>query len=120
MIGCNGVHGAVGEPREQRFTVFSCGQRRIHLKFRIVLNVFVDQREMVRRDFASDGQPARLRPAHLLQRGLRGKMCDMQARPGELCELQVARDANGFRCRRHPAQAKPRGSHTLPHDRPGS
>ena len=82
MIGCNGVHRAVGEPREQRFAVFPSGQRWIHLEPRIVLHVFVDQSEMMRGDFTTDAQPARLGPANLLERGLCGEMCDMQARAG--------------------------------------
>jgi len=58
VVGGDGIHGAVGESCEQRFAVLPRCQRRIHLEPRIVAHVFVDQREMMRRDFACDAQPA--------------------------------------------------------------
>ena len=43
MVGGDGVHGAVGEPFDQRRAIFGGGQRRIHLEVRVVDHVFVAQ-----------------------------------------------------------------------------
>src|SRR5712692_5175458 len=48
----------------------------------VVLDVFVDEREMMRSDLAGDAQAALLGPANLFERSFRGKMRDVQARAG--------------------------------------
>ncbi len=73
VIGGDGVDGAVGEALNEGFAVFARGQRWIHLEARIVGDILVDQREVVRRDFAGDMQAIVLGEAHLVERAFGGK-----------------------------------------------
>jgi len=75
---------------EQRFAVLPRRQWRIHLEPRIVPHVFVDQREMMRRDFACDAQPACFGPANLFERRFRGRCAMCRRAPLSLGELHVA------------------------------
>ena len=54
VVGCNRIHRAVRQRDHDRLAISRRTQRRIHLEIRVVLaNVFVDQREVMRSDFAS-------------------------------------------------------------------
>ncbi len=82
VVGGDGVNGAVREAGDERVAVFSRSERRIHLVARVVLNVFVGERKMVRRHFASNAQALRFGGAHEFQRRARRKVRDMQATTG--------------------------------------
>jgi len=92
------------KPSEQRFAIFARRQRRIHLEFRIVLHVLVDQREMMRRDFAGDAQPARFRPANLSSDALAERCATCSRAPVNSRAATSRADADGFRRRWHPSQ----------------
>ena len=52
VVGGDRVDASVREAGDQRVAILARGKRRIHLVARIVANVFVGQREVVRRHFA--------------------------------------------------------------------
>src|ERR1700733_5693426 len=81
VVGGDGVDGAVGERNQNRFAVGGGAQRRVHLEVGVVFaDVFIDQSEVVRRDFAGDAGVGALAAAHGLERVGSGKMRDVQAR----------------------------------------
>ena len=55
MVRGDGIDGAVGQAFEKRLAVFTRTERRIHLEARIIGDVFVDESEVVRRNFTRDG-----------------------------------------------------------------
>ena len=74
VVGGDRVDAAVGEACDQRVAVVARGQRRIHFVMRVVADVFVGQREMVRRDFAGDAKvPSSSRTARI--RASRARTC---------------------------------------------
>ena len=77
VIGGDGVDGAVGEARDQGFAIFAGGERRIHFVAGVVLHVFIDQREMMRRDFASDVAARAAWPNGLVRAKLCAERCAM-------------------------------------------
>ena len=83
-------------------------KRRVHLAVGVVFSdIFVNQREVVRRDFAGDAGFGALAAAHSLEGVGSGKMSDVQARFANLLrERDVAVDDGGFGSRRHGAQAE--------------
>ena len=60
VVGGDGVHGAVGQRDQNRFTVRGRTQWRVHLEIRVVLaHILVEQREVVRRHFTVTRQVTR-------------------------------------------------------------
>ena len=80
------------------------------------MDVFIDEREMVRSDFAGDAEAALFGRTDLIERGLGGEVSDVEAGAGELDELNVASDADGFGGGGHAAEAETRGSDAFAHD----
>ena len=120
VVGGDGVHGAVGEAGDERGAIGARGERRIHFVIRVVADVFVAEREMVRRDFAGD--------AHALFFGVRARirarrvvdMCAMCRRaPSEHGEFDVASGADGFRFRGNAFQAQADGARAFAHHAAG-
>ena len=57
MVGGDAIDSAVRQSGEQGFAIFTRAQRGIHFVIGIVLaHVFIEQREMVRRDLAGHAQ----------------------------------------------------------------
>ena len=108
MVGGDGIDRAVGERDQNRLAIGRRAQRRIHLEIRVVLaDVLVDQREVMRRDFAGHARLGALAAAYGLQRVGRGKMRHVQARFANLLrERHVAIDDGRFGGRRHAAQSQ--------------
>src|SRR5690242_15660859 len=71
---------------------------------------------MVRRDFTGHAEAALLGPADLLERRLCREMCNVEARAGELCELNVASDANGFGGGGHSGKTETSGGDAFAHN----
>ena len=97
VIRGDGIYRAIGEAREQCIAIFARGQRRIHFVARVVDHVFVNEREMMRRDFASDRVALLFCCANVSERRARGKMRDVQPRAGQRSKFHIATHANGFR-----------------------
>src|SRR5207302_3797128 len=57
MVSGDAIHSAISQACQQRFAVFTRTQRRVHFVVGVVLAyIFVQQREMVRRDLAGPAQ----------------------------------------------------------------
>src|SRR5580693_8781723 len=68
VVGSDGVHVAIGDAHNQRLAVVARSKRRIHFVIRVVANIVVAEREMVRCDFAGDAQPHSFRQAYVFER----------------------------------------------------
>ena len=67
VIGGDSVNGAIGKTGEERIAIFTRCERWIHFEICVVGDVFINQSEMVGRDFAGDGQSAFFRFAHKIE-----------------------------------------------------
>ena len=119
VVGGDGVHVAVGDADEQRGDVLAGSQRRIHFVIRVVADVFVAEREMVRRDFAGDAQAHLFREANIFERAGGGHVRDVQAGASERGEFDIASGANGFGLRGNAFQAEANGARAFAHDAAG-
>ena len=69
VVGCDSIHGSVGQRHQQRLAICRRAQRRIHLAIGVVLAyIFINKSEMVGCDFTSDLCAAALAAADRLQR----------------------------------------------------
>src|SRR2546429_3584488 len=68
MVGGDRINSAVGKRNQDGFAVRGRAQRRVHLEIGVVLaDVFVAQREMMRRHFTGHARPGSLAAAHCLE-----------------------------------------------------
>ena len=67
VVGGDGVHAAVGQAFDERGAIFARSERRIHFVMRIVADVFVNEREMMRRNFAGDRQTLFFCSSHIFE-----------------------------------------------------
>src|SRR5271170_6533904 len=96
VIGGDGVHAAVGEPGDQGVAIGARSKWWIHFVVRVVADVLVGEREVMRRDFASNAQLRFFREAHIFERAECGHVSDVQASSGEERDFNVAAHADGF------------------------
>src|SRR2546423_3762451 len=90
MVGCDAVYSAILKPGQQGLTITIGTQRRIHLEISVVIgHIFINQSEMMRRDFTGHMQAVALGIAYRLQRRSRGKMSNMKMAFGLSSQLNV-------------------------------
>ena len=119
MVGGDSVDGSIDQAGDQRITILPRCQRRIHFVVCIVANVFVGQREVMRRDLTGYFQPVFLGGANIFEGAGGGHVRDVQARAGEAGNFDVAAGANGFGLRGNSLQAQTDRTRTFAHDAAG-
>src|ERR1700739_1158413 len=90
VIGSDGGARAGGKASNERVPVLSSSERRIHFVARVVLYVFIGQREVMRSDLARYREALRLGRTNELQRVARREMRDVQPAAGELAHLYIS------------------------------
>src|SRR5215475_14950820 len=99
VVGGDGVNRPVAQAFDDRFEIGARAQRRRHFEVGIVtalVNVSVGQREMMRRDFACDGQAFPLRLPNQIHGARRRNVRDVDSRACQFGESYVARYVQVF------------------------
>ena len=89
MVGRYHVYGSVDYPLDERRSVLSRAQRRVHLEASVLHKVVLAECEIVRTRLAGDVNPVTLRPPYQLDALLCRYMADMIPTAGLLGELQI-------------------------------
>src|ERR1700677_1047097 len=119
VVGGHGVHAAVCDTGDERAAVCARGERRIHFVVRIVADVFIAEREVMRRDLAGDAHAEFLGVTDIFERAGGGHVRDVQAGAGENGEFDVASGADGFGFRGNAFQAETDGARPFAHHAAG-
>src|SRR5205807_7641712 len=108
MVGGDSVHSAIGERDHDGFAVGRRAQRRIHFAVRVVFaDIFVEQGEVMRRNFAGHTGLGALAATHGLERVRGGNVRHVQTRvPDLLRKRDVTVDNESFRGCRHATQTE--------------
>src|SRR5207237_8842067 len=81
----DGIHGAVSQRNQKRFTIRRRTQWRVHLEIGIVVaSVGVKQRKVIRSHFARDPRLRALAPPHRLERVSSRNIRHLPTRPRQL------------------------------------
>src|SRR5579872_4229057 len=106
VVGGDGIDGAVGKSFEEGVAIVARSERRVHFEARVVLDVFIDESEMMRRDFTCDSEATAFGFAHVFERAACREMRDVQSRAGKCGDFDVASRANRFGGGGHAFQAE--------------
>src|ERR1019366_4015393 len=121
MVGSDGIDGAVGDAGDHGVAVGGGAQRRGHLVVGVELaDVFVDQREVMRRDFSGGMDAGLLGLADSVHGFGGGDVGDMNMRLGRAGQRNITSDNVSLGGVSHAAQAQAERHGPLVHGASGS